>query len=320
MKKLLRILGTILFLLLFVLSVGPFLVLVPPLENTVSARSLAEEPSQFLTLPYPGTDGLDIHYWDSETDGQNYLLLHGFASNLYTWDELFPYLAEQGRVASYDRIGFGLSERPLAGSWQAENPYSRDAAVSHAITFMDELRLDSAILVGNSAGGSLAMQIALEHPDRVDGLILAAPAVFTGNGAPAFVVSLAETPQLQRIGPLFARILATLEPPDTYTAVQKERAAIGTKVDNWDVALWEFTAASSQFDLESRFAELTLPILVIAGADDTIVPTEQSIRLAGELPNAELVVIPDCGHTPQQECDAAFNQAVEDWLATLPGK
>jgi pimeloyl-ACP methyl ester carboxylesterase len=320
MKKLLRILGFILAFLLIVVLVGPFLVPIPPLEDTVAARSLAEEPSQFITLPFPGTDGLDIHYWETGNEGQAFLLLHGFASNLYTWDELYPYLAEQGRVASYDRIGFGLSERPLAGTWQAENPYSREAAVSHAILFMDEIGMESAILVGNSAGGSLAMQIALEHPDRVDGLILAAPAVLTGNGAPAFVVSLAQTPQLQRLGPLFSRIIGTFEFPETLTAVQQERAAIGTRVNDWDVALWEFTAASSQFDLESRFGELTLPILVIAGEDDNTVPTEESIQVAGDLPNADLVVIPNCGHTPQQECDTEFIQAVEDWLARLPGK
>lgn len=69
-----------------------------------------------------------------------------------------------------------------------------------------------------------------------------------------------------------------------------------------------------------RFEELTLPILLIAGEDDNIVPVEDSTQVANGLPNAELVVIPNCGHTPQLECDVAFNQAVEDWLATLPGK
>lgn len=320
MKKVLRITAYIFIFLLLVLLIGPFLIPISPLTDTVPARTLASEPSQFLTLPFPGTDGLEIHYWDSGAGEPTFLLLHGFASNLYTWDEVFPYFADHGRAVSYDRPAFGLSARPLAGDWQEQNPYSREAAVSQAITFMDELNIETAVLVGNSAGGALAMQIAAAHPERVDGLILASPAVYTGNGAPAFVQTLAQTPQLQRIGPLFARILATLEPPDFLTAVQKEQAAIALKANNWDKALWEFTAASSQIDLPAQFSQLTMPTLVITGELDNIVPADESIRLAVELPNAELVVIPDCGHIPQQECEAHFLQAVEDWLATRPGK
>jgi pimeloyl-ACP methyl ester carboxylesterase len=58
--------------------------------------------------------------------------------------------------------------------------------------------------------------------------------------------------------------------------------------------------------------------LVITGDDDRIVPTEQSARLAAELPNAELVVIPACGHVPQEACPGVFLQATADFLAALP--
>jgi pimeloyl-ACP methyl ester carboxylesterase len=57
---------------------------------------------------------------------------------------------------------------------------------------------------------------------------------------------------------------------------------------------------------------------VITGDDDRIVPTEQSIRLAGEIPGAELAVLPNCGHTPQEECPDAFLTAVDAFLARLP--
>jgi pimeloyl-ACP methyl ester carboxylesterase len=61
-----------------------------------------------------------------------------------------------------------------------------------------------------------------------------------------------------------------------------------------------------------------MPCLVITGDDDRIVPTDQSIRLADELPDAELVVIPDCGHIPHEECPELFLQAVTDFLNQLP--
>ena len=317
MKHLVQRTAIVLGMLLLLLLIVPFLVPIPPLTDTVSARTLASKPSQFTILPFPGTAGLEIHYWDAGSGEPTFLLLHGFASNLYTWDEVFPYFAEQGRVVSYDRPAFGLSARPLPGDWQKQNPYAREAAVFQAITLLDELGINQVVLVGNSAGGALAMQIAAAHPERVDGLILAAPAVYTGNGTPPFVQFLAKTPQIQRLGPLLSRYIATIEFSDKLMPGQQQQAALGTKVERWDEALWEFTAASSQIDLPGQFDQLTMPILVIAGNEDNIVPTEESIQLAGELPDAELVVIPACGHTPQQECETAFLDAVNNWLVTL---
>jgi pimeloyl-ACP methyl ester carboxylesterase len=58
-----------------------------------------------------------------------------------------------------------------------------------------------------------------------------------------------------------------------------------------------------------------MPILVITGDDDRIVPTEQSVRLADELPNAELVVIAQCGHLPHEEQPDEFMRAVRDFLS-----
>lgn len=320
MRKVVRLVGYFLIFLLLLLLIGPFLVPIPPLENTLPAQALAGDDSRFITLPYPGTDGLDIHYWDAGSGPRHFLLLHGFALNLYTWDETFDYFASQGRAIAYDRIPFGLSERPLPDDWQAQNPYSRPATVDQAITLLDELGIDQVIVVGNSAGGLLALQLALEHPERVDGLILAAPAVFSGNGTPPLVQTLANAPQIKRIGPLFARRIGSIEFSEALTDAQKEQAAIGTSVNNWDRALWEFAAATNQLDLTNRLDQLTQPALVITGDADNFIPPEQSIQLAEELPNAELVVIPNCGHTPQQECETDFLQAVEVWLATLPGK
>ena len=76
--------------------------------------------------------------------------------------------------------------------------------------------------------------------------------------------------------------------------------------------------ASRSHNLAERLAEIRMPCLVITGEDDRIVPADQSIRLADELPDAELVVIPDCGHIPHEECPESFLQAVTDFLGKLP--
>ena len=83
------------------------------------------------------------------------------------------------------------------------------------------------------------------------------------------------------------------------------------RVNNWDRALWELTKASERPNLVDRMGDITCPSLVVSGDDDRIVPVESSVRLAEELPNAELVVIPNCGHVPQEECPGPFLDAVE---------
>jgi len=87
------------------------------------------------------------------------------------------------------------------------------------------------------------------------------------------------------------------------------------KAQNWDRALWELTRASHALDLPERLGEVAVPVLVVTGDDDRIVPTGQSVRLAGELPQADLVVIPNCGHVPQEECPDPFLRALEDFLS-----
>ncbi len=324
MKRLLKIVLVLLAVVLLIVLVGPFLIPVRPLEGLSAPTALAQENSQFLTLDFPGTDGIEIHYRAGGEGEPAFVLLHGFAGSLFTWDAVFDDFAARGQTLAYDRPPFGLSERLVAGDWTEANPYSPDAAVSQLFALLDEQGIERAILVGNSAGGTLALRAALAQPERVSGLILVSPAVLAGGGAPAFVQPLLRSPQLQRIGPLIARVFLSrgdaLESRAYYDATlvteeQRARSRLGVQVDNWDRALWEFTAASQASNLTETLAEITMPVLVVSGENDLVVPVSQSIALAEDLPNAELVVIPACGHLAQEECPAAFLEAVEAWLA-----
>lgn len=325
MKRFLRFLLITLGVLLLLFLVVPFLIPVRPLEGLQPPRALAGDDTAFLTLPFDGTDGIDVHYRAAGTGDPVFVLLHGFASSLYTWDEVFDYFAGRGRAFAYDRAPFGLSERLVDGDWSGPNPYTPDAALRQLNDLLDAQGIDRAILVGNSAGGTVALRMALAHPERVAGLILTSPAVYAGGGAPGFVQPLLRTPQLQRMGPLVSRSFlgsgTSLEQqayhdPTTITEAQRAKSRLGLQVEKWDEALWAFTTASQSSDLAQRLDEVTMPVLVVTGDDDRIVPTEQSIRLAGELPNGTLTVIEACGHVAQEECETEFLQAVETWLAT----
>lgn len=320
MKRLLRILLVIVAVLIVAALVIPFLIPVMPLESTLPPAELAESDSLFVEV-----DGLQVHYKEAGAGEPALLLLHGFAASTFSWREVMDPLAGDGRrVVAFDRPAFGLTERPLPGAWQGDNPYSPEAQADLTVGLMDATGIERAVLVGNSAGGTTAVLTALRHPERVEKLVLVDAAIYGGGSPlPRWLSPLLQTPQMRRLGPLFVRSIqswgqefgrSAWHDPSKFTPEVWEGYTRPLRAEHWDRALWELTAASHALGLERRLGEIDVPVLVISGDDDRIVPPEQSVRLAGELPDAELVVIPDCGHVPQEECPAAFLEAVRAFL------
>ncbi len=306
-------------LLLGVLVV-PLLIPVPLLTDTVPPGSLADDDSLFIDV-----NGLNVHYKMMGSGEPTFILLHGFGASLFSWHAVMPELAEYGTVIAYDRPAFGLTERPLEWA-DGENPYRPAAQIEIVIGLMDELGIERAILVGNSAGGKVAFETALLHPQRVQALVAVDAAVYAGGGAPPFVRPILNTPQMNHLGPLIARQIQTngddfirsaWHDPSKITQETWDGYRKPLRAENWDRALWAMTTSSVASDLAERLDELTLPVLVLTGDDDRIVPTEQSLRLADELPNATLNVIAACGHLPHEEKPAEFMQAVDEFLNGL---
>jgi pimeloyl-ACP methyl ester carboxylesterase len=318
----------VLLALLALAVLGPLIVPVPPLQDTVDARTLADAESRFVEA-----DGIEVHYRETGQGTLAIVLMHGFGASTFSWREVTGPLAERGRVIVYDRPAFGLTERPMRGQWDPDDyaggsPYSPEAQADLAIALMDALGIDRAVLVGHSAGGSIAMIAALRHPERVEALVLVDAAVYTEGGPPAAVYPLLSTPQLRRIGPLVARSIGgaagdrflDLAWHDATRITDEVRAGYRTPlaVDDWDRALWELTIARSPQRLGERVSEISCPTLVVTGDDDRIVPTDDSRRLVREIPGAELAVVEDAGHVPHEEQPTVFVNAVYRFLDTLP--
>lgn len=323
MKRWLKITLAVSGLLLALILVGPFLVPVPPLEDTVPVESLADPDSRFVEV-----EGLSVHYKRMGEGSPTYILLHGFGASTFSWREVMAPLAETGTVIAFDRPAFGLTERPMRGTedWPGYNPYESASQPRITLGLMDALNVERAVLVGNSAGGTVAVQTALVAPDRVEALVLVDAAIYAGGGTPPFVRPLLNTPQMNHLGPLIARRIRewgvdfgrsawhdpSRIPPEFWEGYMKPLRA-----ENWDRALWELTRSSRRPDLPSQLDELTMPVLVITGDDDRIVPTEESVRLARELPGADLAVLASCGHVPQEECPGPWLEAVEAFVVRL---
>lgn len=306
--------------------IGPLVLPITPLRDTVTERSLAGADSLFVSA-----GGLDVHYVDSDTsaaDGPQLevplVLLHGYLFNTMTWRDVQPSLAQTGRVISFDRPGFGLTSRPEAGSWTGTSPYSPEAQATLTIALMDALGIEKAVLVGHNSGAPVALETALLAPERVSGLVLIAPAVYRVGGSPEWLRPLLGTPHLSRLGPLLMRQLAG-EIGGNFVAANwsdplrmDERAleahALNFRPHNWDRGLWQVSRASHEVPFLDQLGAIGVPALVVHGAGDSVVEAEQSRQLAAELPQGTFALLDDCGHAVHEECPAAFTELVLSWL------
>ena len=317
-----RIRVTLAVLLSFLgfMIIMPLILPIAPLSDTVSAKELADEDSQFVDI-----NGVELHYktYGAAEAQTTFVLLHGFGSSLYTWHEVAPSLSDFGRVIVFDRPAAGLTERVLRGDWET-NPYADEAQVALTLELMDELGIDEAVLVGHSSGGLLATQIALAAPERITGLVLDGATVYQNGGAPALLRPLMYSPQMNRLGPLFMRqfsgesgssfLEAAWADADKIDGATRAAYEDSLKVENWDKALWELSKASRPPRVAAQLPDITIPTLVVTGVADAIVPPSLSERLADELPEASFVSFENCGHIPQEECPGAFMDAVTVWL------
>jgi pimeloyl-ACP methyl ester carboxylesterase len=322
MKKGWKITFIVIASLLLLILVGPFLVPVPPLDNTQPAQALADQDSQFIEI-----NDIEVHYKQQGEGKPVFILLHGFGASTFSWREVMTPFSDYGTVIAYDRPAFGLTERPL--DWGRVNPYSEKGNINLLLGLLDEFEIDEAILVGNSAGGTLATAFTLEHPDRVLALIQVDAAIYQTMPDSKLLDWLLNTPQMDQIGPLISRRLAGPSGEDFIQRAWSDTGKLENNpeilagyqtplmAENWDRALWEHTKAADAPDLADRLDQISVPTLVVSGEDDQIVPVENSQRLAEDIPGAELIIFENCGHLPQEECPKEFMSAVVNFIDTL---
>ena len=318
MKKFWKIAGILLGGLILLIVVVPLVIPIPVLE-TRPIVELGDADSKFIPI-----DGIEVHYKNMDGTGPAIILLHGFGASVFSWREVMQPLSELGPVYAYDRPGFGLTERPLPGDWEGENPYSLDGQVNMLGDFLDANQISEAILVGNSAGGTVATAFALQHPERVRALVAVDAAIYQNEKqTPGWIHWLLSTPQAQRIGPFFMRsirdwgaemISTAWHDPGKIPAGVMEGYTKPLQAQDWDKGLYEVLKAREANDLAARLGGLKIPVLVITGDDDRIVPTQSSIQLADAIPDARLAILPACGHVPQEECPDSFLNAMIPFL------
>lgn len=319
--------GVILVLLLVLPYLLPFSSSGTLTERQAAAASLGTAPT------YVEAAGLDVHVErvpaaEAVADAGEVPLLvvvHGFGASAATWRAMLPRLAELGEVVAYDRPAFGFTERAAPDG--PIDPYGTVGQVAVLAELIETFRGEGSdrpvVLLGHSAGGALAAELALERADLVDGLVLVAPAILTTGGTPGWLRPVLSFPPIDRWGPRLARVAASgadrlLErswhDPSQLTEEVRRRYREAREVIGWEQGLWWLVRSSASFGVAERPEALELPVLLVTGDDDRVVPTEDSQQLADLVDGAQLVVLEDTGHVPHEESPDAFVAAVtERW-------
>ncbi|MFO7666381.1 MAG: alpha/beta hydrolase [Desulfobacterales bacterium] len=247
---------------------------------------------------------VNYHYREYPGPGRNIFLLHGFASSTYTWEKVIPYLTKQGyHVWALDMKGAGWSDKP------EDAKYDTFTLMQEVNRWMDVIGLKDVVFVGNSLGGAIAVLMALEHPDKTGDIILIDSAGYPIDKP--FIIKMAKIPLAGEIAKLFFGRwivkknlkevyfnddLVTEETIDAYYNRMRTENVLDAKV-----AL----ARSLDFDAFApyikRIPEIKKRTLIIWGENDEWIPLESGYRFKKDLPNSRLVILPECGHVPQEE-------------------
>jgi pimeloyl-ACP methyl ester carboxylesterase len=253
-------------------------------------------------------------YYEVEGDGHPLLLIHGGLGDLRMWDEQAPVFAERYRVIRYDTRGFGRSE---TDDVEFSN-YADAAAV------LDYLGADSAYVVGQSRGGMIALDLAVDRPDRVDALVSVAggiggyePELPEGVEAPPWdeMERLWEAKDWEALAELETKVWVDGwgQPTDRVDAGLRE------KVRGWILGSCQAEKVEGKPQrldppAVERLGELDIPTLVLIGQADEPGAVLAERHLASSVAGARVVEFPGVAHMIQLEEPQRFNELVLEFL------
>ncbi|MEM7117072.1 MAG: alpha/beta hydrolase [Chloroflexota bacterium] len=319
----------IIIAVLIIIVVGLALLLLifyrPDLSREQLASTYVNDKSKFVKLP----NGADVHYRDEgNPNGPVLLMLHGGFGSLHNWEGWVPHLRHDYRLVSLDLPAHGLTGQ------LPENVYTRATMIETADLLMQELGIESFSVAGNSMGGGLALHYALHHPEKIESLILIGSEGIP-NGEGGYDTSLFSNQEPIRPGqPGYSDLSTTERLASKFIGPAVIRhtldALIGDKslltndfVDyfgriiryegNREANLlmfrqWFDPETADPRDLETRLHEITVPVLYMHGAVDTVVPENVAQRFDELLPNSQLIVYEGVGHMAMIEKPAETAQ------------
>jgi 2-hydroxy-6-oxonona-2,4-dienedioate hydrolase len=258
---------------------------------------------------FTNVNGSMIRYLeDGPSDCKTLIFLHGIGASAERWSRVIPTLSRDYRVIAPDIIGFGYSDKPVV-------EYTMDFFIDFFESFLDNLGISEASIIGSSLGGHIATEFAIRFPHMVEKLVLVSPAGMMRKSTPTLdrYIMAALYPEYQRVYEVFSEMVY-----DSNTINQETLMDFVNRM-NLPSAKYAFMSTLSGIRyaprLTGRLSNITAPTLLMWGENDTTIPLAEYAHQYNEIPNMEeLVVIKKCGHIAPIERPATFNRIVLRFL------
>ncbi len=248
--------------------------------------------------------------------GEPIVLVHGFSVPYFIFDPTFEFLVQNGfRVLRYDLFGRGLSDRPHV-------PYNVELFVNQLADLLNELHIDSAILIGLSMGGAIATSFTARFPRRVRKLVLIDP-IGTEPMQLSWIYKAAALPVVSEIilGLLGTEKMVQNIASDFFDPSHVERFKNQYREQmqyrGFKRAILSTVRNRILNGVPNAYQQLgrqAIPVLLFWGRNDVTLPFEQSTGILAVVPQIEFHPIEDCGHIPHYEKPNLVNPYLLDFL------
>lgn len=271
---------------------------------------------------YVTVEGVNVRYREAG-EGETLVLVHGITRSLEDWEDSFRRLARDFHVIALDLIGFGRSDKP-------DVPYTMPGLGRFLRAFLDSVGVGRVVVVGSSLGGAVALQFAAAYPARTRGLALVGSAGFGREVSLSLrlatvpvVGEAISTPTRASVALVLRdvfhdasfvtseridRELAMARTPGTRRAFLSVVRAFGS---------WRGVRAEWQDAITTRLRHADVPMLIVWGRQDRILPVKHLAAAKARYPHATFHVFERCGHFPHIERAEAFCDLVRAFAASV---
>jgi pimeloyl-ACP methyl ester carboxylesterase len=285
-----------------------------------SSFQLAQDHGRFVAI-----QGLNI-FAITMGAGRDVLLIHGDPASTWSWRKVMEPLSAQFRVHAIDLPGYGFSDKPDGAT------YDDSFMVRYVMGYLDEEGIKSAVLVGNSVGGEIASQAAIEHPERISALVL-----IDATGIPpepGHEITDSAPPLIARMSvwPLVGPVVRSMPFRSVVRDGLRQAVYDPTEITERDVDAW-YAPLRTQGGANAYLSRMMLtisqsrreqiktikaPTLVITGENDQVVSPWVAERYHYLIAGSGLVVIKDTGHMAQEERPERTIAEIKSFLQAHP--
>jgi pimeloyl-ACP methyl ester carboxylesterase len=317
MKRVLKWLAVIVLVLVAALFIWGY---APDTDAAAMKSKYGGGASKFVELK----PGLNVHYRDEGIrDGRVLVLIHGSNASLHTWEPWVEQLGTDYRIISLDLPGHGLTGTNPAGV------YDNACYVKVVDALLTKLAIAKAVIGGNSMGGGVSWMFALAHPEKTEALLL----VDAGGQPQTKSDDLPIGFRLMTM-PVIKELARVIAPRSIFESSIDTTMSVKSKIDDRLIdRYWELNRypgnreatmkrfgdpGSRDYGAREKLAAIKVPVMIMWGAEDNLIPVSSARWFAEAIPGSKLVIYPKVGHIPMEEVPEQSAADVKAWLAALP--